>query len=77
MMGNWSLGEYFKHESIQRSWAFLTGEEWLGIDPAYLAVSVFAGDDDAPRDEESADIWKSVGVSSERIAYLPKSENWW
>lgn len=77
MLGNWSLGDYFKKEAIEWSWEFLTGKEWLGLDPKKLAVSVFAGDENAPRDEESANIWKSVGVAAERIAYLPKANNWW
>ncbi|MDO8509584.1 MAG: alanine--tRNA ligase [bacterium] len=77
MMGNWSLGDYFKKEAIQWSWEFLTSSQYLGLDPKKLAVSVFVGDNDAPRDEESADIWKSLGVPEERIAYLPKGNNWW
>lgn len=60
MLGNWSLGDYFKEESIAYSWEFLTGKEYLALDPKMLAVTVFEGDDDAPRDEESASIWKSV-----------------
>ncbi len=77
MMGNWSLGDYFKKEAIEWSWEFLTSKNYLGLDPKMLAVSVFAGDADAPRDEESAKIWKSLGVLEERIAYLPKKNNWW
>lgn len=75
MMGNWSLGDYFKKESIARSREFLTGKEWLGLDPHYLAVSVFAGDADAPKDEESAQLRKDRGVSPDRIAYLGKKNN--
>ncbi len=78
MMGNWSLGEYFKKEAIEWSFEFLTNKETgLGLDIRKLAVSVFAGDNDAPRDEESAGIWKSLGMPEERIAYLPKGNNWW
>jgi alanyl-tRNA synthetase len=77
MMGNWSLGDYFKREAIEWSWEFLTSKKYLGLDPKKLSVSVFAGDADAPRDEESASIWKSLGVPEERIAYLPKKNNWW
>jgi alanyl-tRNA synthetase len=77
MLGNWSLGDYFKDEAIRWSWEFLTSPEWLGISPDKLAVSVFAGDEDAPRDEESADIWAACGLSRERIFYLPKKNNWW
>lgn len=77
MLGNWSLGDYFKKEAIEWSWEFLTSKEWLGLDPTFLAVSVFEGDDDAPRDEESANLWRGVGVVKERIAFLNKMENWW
>ncbi len=77
MLGNWSLGDYFKQEAIKWSWEFLTDKAWLGIDPKYLAVSVFAGDSDAPRDQESAGIWQSLGMPLEHIAYLSKEDNWW
>ena len=77
MLGNWSLGDYFKKEAIAWSFEFLTGKDWLGIPVGKLAVSVFAGDRDAPRDRESAEIWQSLGIPKERIAYLPKSDNWW
>ena len=77
MLGNWSLGDYFKAESIPWSYEFLTSEEWLNIDKEKLSVTVFAGDEDAPRDEESAGIWRSLGMPDERIYYLPKEDNWW
>jgi len=77
MLGNWSLGDYFKKEAIEWSWEFLTSRDWLGLDPKKLAVSVFAGDQDAPRDQESADIWAALGVPEHKIAYLPKKNNWW
>lgn len=77
MLGNWSLGDYFKKESITWSYEFLTDPKWLGISPDKLAVTVFEGNADAPRDEESAAIWKSLGVSVDRIAYLPAEDNWW
>ena len=77
MLGNWSLGEYFKKESLEWSWKFLTSKQWLGLDPQRLAVSVFAGDKDAPFDEESYKIWVDLGVNKKRIAKLPKSANWW
>jgi alanyl-tRNA synthetase len=77
MLGNWSLGDYFKTESITWSWEFLTSREWLALDPAMLSVTVFEGDNNAPRDEESASIWQSLGVPVERIAYLPAEDNWW
>jgi len=75
MLGNWSLGDYFKQESLTMSYAFLT--EVLQIDPAQLAVTVFAGDQDAPRDDESAGIWRRLDIPDERIFFLPKADNWW
>lgn len=77
MMGNWSLGDYFKEDSIKFSWEFLTSNEWLNLDPKLLAVSVFAGDDDVPFDEESFNYWLELGVPAERIAKLPRNNNWW
>lgn len=77
MLGNWSLGDYFKKEAIEWSWEFLTSPAWLGLNTKKIAVTVFHGDKDAPRDEESADIWKNLGLSEDRIAYLSKSDNWW
>lgn len=77
MLGNWSLGDYFKAEAIQWSWEFLTSPMYLGLKPERLAVSCFAGDADAPKDEESAKLWQQVGVTSERIAFLGKADNWW
>jgi alanyl-tRNA synthetase len=77
MLGNWSLGDYFKKESIEWSFEFLTGKNWLGLDKKRLYVSVFAGDDDAPRDEESASIWQEAGIPKDMIYYLPKKDNWW
>ena len=75
MLGNWSLGDYFKKEAIIWSWEFLTKE--LGISPDRLAVSVFEGDENAPRDTESADIWAECGMDRSRIFFLPKKHNWW
>lgn len=77
MLGNWSLGDYFKKESIGFSYEFLTSKEWLGLDPELLSVTVFAGDENAPRDDESASYWMEVGMPKDRIAYLPASDNWW
>ncbi|MFH0711480.1 MAG: alanine--tRNA ligase [Candidatus Aenigmatarchaeota archaeon] len=77
MLGNWSLGDYFKEDSIKWSLEFLTDKKWLGLDKSRLRVTVFAGDKDAPKDEESARIWKSLGIPKERIFYLPKKDNWW
>ena len=77
MLGNWSLGDYFKKESISFSYEFLTSKDWLGLDPRKISVTVFKGDDNAPRDEEAAEVWKSVGMPEDKIAYLPASDNWW
>ncbi len=77
MLGNWSLGDYFKRDAISWSWEFLTSPDWLGIDKNRLAFSVFAGDDDAPRDDEAASLWREMGVAEDRIFYLPKKNNWW
>ncbi len=77
MLGNWSLGDYFKEDAIRWSWEFLTGKDWLAIPPEKLAVTVFAGDGDASKDDESVQIWKSLGVPEKRIAFLGKDDNWW
>ena len=77
MLGNWSLGDYFKKEAISWSWEFLTSPEYLGIEPERLAFSVFAGDEDCPRDEEAASYWKQAGVKEDHIFFLPKENNWW
>lgn len=75
MMGNRSLGDYFKKESVQRSWEFLVDE--LGFDPKKLAVTVFQWDNDAPKDEETAWYWKTMGIAEDRIAYMPANNNRW
>ena len=75
MLGNWSLGDYFKKESISWSLEFLTKN--LNIPIERLAVTVFEGNDIVPADTESADIWKSVGIKEERIAFLGEEDNWW
>ncbi|MFX0046404.1 MAG: alanine--tRNA ligase [Candidatus Hermodarchaeota archaeon] len=77
MLGNWSLNDYWKEEAITWSYDFLTSKKWLGFDPEKLSVTVFAGDDDAPRDNEAADVWKAVGIPEDRIYYLPREDNWW
>ena len=77
MLGNWSLGDYFKKEAIEWSLEFLTSEEWLGLSKEKLAVSVFAGDNDALFDKEAFDTWVSLGISEKRIVKLPKKNNWW
>ena len=77
MLGNWSLGDYWKKEAIEWSFEFLTGKNWLAIPLEKLSATVFAGDKDAPRDEESAKIWRKLGLPEERICFLPKEDNWW
>lgn len=77
MLGNWSLGDYFKKEAIEMSWEFLTSPKWLGLDENLIAVSIFEGDDNAPFDNEAFEIWKSLGIPEKRIARLPKKNNWW
>src|SRR3989304_3013202 len=74
MLGNWSLGDYWKKEAIEMSFEFLT--KILKIPTERLAVSVFKGDKDAPKDEESAKTWNSLGIPWERIAFLGKEDNW-
>ncbi len=77
MLGNWSLGDYFKEGAIKMSYDFLTSEKWLGIPPEKISITVFEGDDKVPRDEESAEVWRSVGIPEERIYYLSREDNWW
>ena len=77
MLGNWSLGDYFKEDSIKWSYELLTDPKWFGIDPTWLCVTVFEGNEDAPRDEFSARIWSSLGIPENRICYMPKEDNWW
>lgn len=82
MLGNWSLGDYFKKEAINWSYEFLTDKnEGLGLDPSRLYVTVFVGDTNAPRDEEAADIWRDIfkknKIDGDRIFYMPASMNWW
>ena len=75
MLGNWSLGDYFKKESIEWIYEFLTKE--LGLDKNRIAVTCFGGDNDAPRDDDAAKVWLDIGFSPDRIAYLGKKYNWW
>jgi alanyl-tRNA synthetase len=75
MLGNWSLGDYFKEEAIRYSHEFLT--QWLSINPDKLSVTVFAGDEGVPRDDESAAVWRALGIPDERIYFLPREDNWW
>ena len=75
MLGNWSLGDYFKEEAIAMSYEFLTKE--LSIPNEKLSVTCFAGDDDCPRDDEAANAWKKAGIPEERIYFFGKDDNWW
>ncbi|MCL1909882.1 MAG: alanine--tRNA ligase [Kiritimatiellaeota bacterium] len=75
MLGNWSLGDYFKKEAIEWSYEFLTQK--LGFKPEQLNVTVFAGEDGIPADDEAEQIWLSLGIPKERIFRLPKEDNWW
>ncbi|PIP87253.1 alanine--tRNA ligase [Candidatus Campbellbacteria bacterium CG22_combo_CG10-13_8_21_14_all_36_13] len=78
MFGIWSLGDYFKEQSIKQSFDFITSKDHLGLDPSRLYATVFAGDPElAPRDNESFEIWKSVGMPEGRIYFLGAKDNWW
>lgn len=82
MLGNWSLGDYFKKEAIEWSYEFLTSiEEGLGLHPERLFITCFEGDENAPRDIESAEIWREIfnknNVKGERIYFRPANKNWW
>jgi alanyl-tRNA synthetase len=77
MLGNWSLGDYFKKEAIVWSFEFLTSEEWMGIPINRLAITVFEGDENAPADEFSANEWHQHGIPKDRISYMPVKDNWW
>lgn len=77
MLGNWSLGDYFKEEAIKNSFEFLTSKDYLDLPIERLAVTVFEGDENAPRDSESAKIWEECGMPKKKIFYLGKDNNWW
>jgi alanyl-tRNA synthetase len=78
MLGNWSLGDYFKKEAITYSFQFLTDEkEGLGLDPDRLYITCYQGDDNVPKDTESAEIWKELGIDKAQIFFLGKEDNWW
>jgi len=77
MMGNWSLGDYFKKEAIQMSFEFLTNKNYLAIPKEKLSVTAFIGDKDCPKDTEAASTWESLGMPKNRIHFLPKEDNWW
>jgi len=77
MLGNWSLGDYFKDDAIAYSYEFLTSRKWLGFSPDRLSVTVFAGDTEVPPDNEAAGIWKKMGIPESRIYFLGRRDNWW
>ncbi len=77
MLGNWSLGDYFKLEAISWSFEFLTSEKWLGIEKDKLYFTCFEGDADAPKDDYSYNAWRGLGVEDSHIFFLPKKHNWW
>ncbi len=77
MLGNWSLGDYFKKQAINLSYEFLTNKRWLNLDKKRLFVTVFAGDKNAPRDTESYESWSVLGVPDDHIFFLSKEDNWW
>ncbi|MCL1835976.1 MAG: alanine--tRNA ligase [Treponema sp.] len=77
MLGNWSLGDYFKAGAIEMSFEFLTSPQWLGIPMEKLGITVFEGEEGVPRDDESAEVWKKMGIPENRIAYLGREDNWW
>ena len=77
MLGNWSLGDYFKEDAVVWSFEFLTSSRYLGFGPDSLYVTVFEGNENVPMDQESVDIWEKLGIPSERIFALPMKDNWW
>lgn len=77
MLGNWSLGDYFKEEAIKYSFEFLTNKKWLGINKEKLAISIFVGDQDAKQDEATKKLWLNLGIAGKRIKALSKKDNWW
>jgi alanyl-tRNA synthetase len=78
MLGNWSLGDYFKEDAIKWSYELLTSKkEGFGLDPKRLYITVFEGDGNAPRDDESARLWEAAGVPKNRIYFMPADKNWW
>lgn len=77
MLGNWSLGNYFKKEAIEWGYEFLTHKDWLNLDPSRLHVSIFAGDQNIPKDTESFKIWLNTGIPEERIYFFGRQQNWW
>ena len=85
MLGNWSLGDYFKKEAIDWSWEFLTSPQYLGLDKHKLSATVFGGDErfsTIPKDDEASQFWISIGMPTDKIAFMPggvleREDNWW
>jgi len=77
MMGNWSLGDYWKEEAIKGSFELATSEEGFGLDQNRIYITCFEGNKDAPKDEESAQTWEKMGISKDRIYFLGAEDNWW
>lgn len=77
MLGNWSLGDYFKEEAITWSYEFLTSQRFLGFSPEQLHVTVFSGKGQVPKDDESIRVWQKLGIPPSRIYPLPEKDNWW
>ncbi|MBT7706234.1 alanine--tRNA ligase, partial [archaeon] len=77
MLGNWSLGDYWKEDAIKFTFEFLTDKKWLNLPVEKLAISVFKGDKNAPKDTDSAKTWESLGLDKNRVGFLDKKENWW
>jgi len=77
MLGNWSLGDYFKEEAISMSYEFLTSKKFLGFSPDKLSVTVFEGNESVPKDTQSMEIWRKFGIPESRIFALPMKDNWW
>jgi alanyl-tRNA synthetase len=75
MLGFWSLGDYWKQQS--QRWTLEWFTDVLGLEKERISVTVFAGDEQAPRDEEAAEVWRELGIPEERIYYLPRTDNWW
>ena len=77
MLGNFSFGDYFKQDAIAYAWELLTSQEWFGIDPARLYVTIFEGDAKVPRDDEAERFWMETGVPKERIFEMGAKDNFW
>ncbi len=77
MLGNWSLGDFFKKEMIPFSYEFITSPKYLGFDKQHIYITIFAGDDDVPRDREAEQLWRACGIDEDHIIVLGREDNWW